>query len=122
MARTDQHDFNYQVTKQGRKISVTNKNSENAKLQGLQSIKTMRELQKGGKIRALPFDDKKENLKPIDHQAAAKKLNDILKLTDPDQQHEDLIKSLPTFGTNHNGVRKSTSFAKHVKRNLDENN
>ena len=44
----------------------------------------MREMQKGGKIRALPFDDKKENLKPIDHQAAAKKLNDILKLTDPD--------------------------------------
>ena len=97
MARTDQHDFNYQVTKQGRKISVQNKNSDNAKLQ---SIKTMRDLQKG-RVRALPLDqldDKKENLQPIDHKAAAKKLNDILKLTDPDQKHENLIKSLPTFG------------------------
>ena len=48
-------------------------------------------------------------------------MNDILKLTDPDQKHEDLIKSLPTFGTNNNGIRKSTSFAKHVRRNLEEN-
>ena len=81
----------------------------------------MRELQKGGKVRALPLDDKKENLEPIDHRAAAKKLNDILRMTDPDQKHEDLIKSLPTFGTN-GSVRKSTSFAKHVKRNFDEQN
>ena len=45
---------------------------------------------------------------PIDHKAAAKKLNDIMQMSDPGTNHTNFIKNLPK-------ANRKTSFIDHVK-------
>ena len=42
---------------------------------------------------------------------AMKKLNDLIKNTDPAKKHEDLIKSLPSFGGNRKGYQSSGNIS-----------
>jgi len=38
-----------------------------------------------------------QTVAPIDHQAATKKLNDIMRQCSPSRSHADMVKSLPSF-------------------------
>ena len=48
---------------------------------------------------------------PIDHKAAAKKLEEIIRLTSNRSEHIDLIKSLPSFKDT-----KKESFVKQMEK------
>jgi hypothetical protein len=45
---------------------------------------------------------------PLDHKAAAKKLNNIMHLSDPSTDHTNFIKNLPK-------TNRKTSFVDHMK-------
>lgn len=76
-------------------------------------IKTLREITSNHE-RALNISKRKMIGKaptPVDHKAAAQKLNDIIRMTSNKSEHADLIKSLPSFKDG-----KSQSFVKQMEK------
>lgn len=107
MANTDKHDFNYKLNSKGQ---LQRGSKENYGMIDLQTSKTMKDLglkQGRSSVRSSGAFPKQEIL-PIDHQAAAKKLNDIMQMSDPGTSHTNFIKNLPK-------TNRKKSFVDHVK-------
>mmetsp|Transcript_42298 Transcript_42298/g.64867 ORF Transcript_42298/g.64867 Transcript_42298/m.64867 type:complete len:130 (-) Transcript_42298:1314-1703(-) len=91
MAKTDQHDFNFHLTKKNKRVILKRDESSPNEI-NLKSIRTIRDLAKGDSrkhlLKAASKGEDGNSLTPIDHDTAIKKLNNILKSSDPAKKHE----------------------------------
>ncbi len=92
MAKTDQHDFNYHLSKRTKRIIMKRDETSPNEI-NLKSIRTIRDLTKGDSRKhllkaAASKGEESSSLTPIDHDTALKKLHNILKSSDPAKKHE----------------------------------